>query len=79
VVVGADALAVADGAAKAGGDTHVSTVADADSAAALVREGVRSGDVVLVKASNAERLWRVADRLVDRTEQDASAATRASA
>ena len=79
VVVGADARAVADGAAKAGGDAHVSTVDDADGAAALVRAGVRSEDVVLVKASNAERLWRVADLLVDTTEQDPSATARASA
>ena len=34
-------------------------VADADAAAAVVRDGVRPGDVVLVKASRVARLERV--------------------
>jgi len=65
VVVGADAGPIADGAAAAAGwSGEVTTVADADAAAVLVAAEVLDGDVVFVKASNSERLWRVADRLV---------------
>lgn len=59
VVVGPDAAPIAAGWA---GDAKV--VDDADDAADLVARELRDGDVVLVKASNSERLWRVADRLV---------------
>ena len=59
VVVGPDAASIAAGWA---GDAKV--VDDADDAADLVARELRDGDVVLVKASNSERLWRVADRLV---------------
>lgn len=38
-------------------------VPDADSAVELLRHKVRDGDVVLVKASNADQLWRVAEGL----------------
>ena len=38
-------------------------VSDADSAVDLLRQKVRDGDVVLVKASNADQLWRVAEGL----------------
>ena len=65
VAVGPDAAAIAAGAAAvsrwagaaatAGGPDEVLEILDA---------GVRAGDAVLVKASNSERLWRVADRLV---------------
>jgi UDP-N-acetylmuramoyl-tripeptide--D-alanyl-D-alanine ligase len=66
VVVGPDAAAIADGAGSdAGGQVRVTRVADADEAAALVGAEARDGDVVFVKASNSERLWRVADRLMD--------------
>lgn len=62
VVVGPDAAAIAAGASAAGAE--VASVDDADAAADLVARELRSGDVVFVKASNSERLWRVADKLV---------------
>jgi UDP-N-acetylmuramoyl-tripeptide--D-alanyl-D-alanine ligase len=61
VVVGPDAAAIAAGWP---GDDGATVVDDADSAAELVAAELHDGDVVLVKASNSERLWRVADRLV---------------
>jgi UDP-N-acetylmuramoyl-tripeptide--D-alanyl-D-alanine ligase len=39
-------------------------VPDADAAVALLRSELRPGDIVLVKASNAIGLWRVADELL---------------
>lgn len=39
-------------------------VPDADAALALLRAELQPGDVVLVKASNAARLWALADALV---------------
>jgi UDP-N-acetylmuramoyl-tripeptide--D-alanyl-D-alanine ligase len=39
-------------------------VPDVDAAIALLREQVRPGDAVLVKASNFVGLWRVADALL---------------
>lgn len=39
-------------------------VADADAALTLLRAELQPGDVVLVKASNAARLWALADALV---------------
>ena len=62
VVVGPDAASIAAGAASTG--AAVVSVDDADAAADLVAREVGEGDVVFVKASNSERLWRVADRLV---------------
>lgn len=59
VVVGPDAAPIAAGWAG-----EAAVVDDADDAAELVARELRDGDVVLVKASNSERLWRVADRLV---------------
>ena len=41
-------------------------VPDVDAAVALLRDELRPGDVVLVKASNALGLWRVADALLRR-------------
>ena len=67
VVVGADAVAIAEGATAAHGGARVRAVADADAAVAAVRESVAGGDVVLVKASNAERLWRVAEQMLGAT------------
>ena len=63
VVVGPDAAPITAGATEHG--AAVTSVDDADAAADLVADQVQKGDVVLVKASNSERLWRVADRLVD--------------
>jgi UDP-N-acetylmuramoyl-tripeptide--D-alanyl-D-alanine ligase len=67
VVVGSDAEQIAAGAG--GSDEwagEVTLAADSDAAAEAVAAELRAGDVVLVKASNSERLWRVADRLVGR-------------
>ena len=67
VVVGADAAPIADGAAAAPGWAGRARCAtDVDEATALLRREVRRDDVVLVKASNSEQLWRVADLLARR-------------
>jgi UDP-N-acetylmuramoyl-tripeptide--D-alanyl-D-alanine ligase len=65
VVVGEGATAIADGA-RSGADWvgTVDVVPDADAAASLLEERVSPTDVVLVKASNALGLWRVAESLV---------------
>ncbi|CAM2852015.1 UDP-N-acetylmuramoyl-tripeptide--D-alanyl-D-alanine ligase [Mycobacterium intermedium] len=63
--------AVMEGAWGAGGDRGAVSVADADAALALLREELRPGDVVLVKASNAAGLGALADALVaDGSRQD---------
>lgn len=49
--------------ARAGGLARVLEFADAEPAAAAVRQFVRSGDLVLLKASRAARLERVAELL----------------
>jgi UDP-N-acetylmuramoyl-tripeptide--D-alanyl-D-alanine ligase len=65
VVVGPDAAPIAAGTeTSTGWSGQVTLVDDADAAAELVGSELRAGDAVLVKASNSERLWRVADRLV---------------
>jgi UDP-N-acetylmuramoyl-tripeptide--D-alanyl-D-alanine ligase len=65
VVVGEAARALHQGASLEGswGEESV-LVPDVDAAVALLREQLRPGDVVLVKASKAQRLWRVADALL---------------
>jgi UDP-N-acetylmuramoyl-tripeptide--D-alanyl-D-alanine ligase len=65
VVVGAAAQSMHRGASLAGshGEEPV-LVPDVDAAVDLLRAELRAGDVVLVKASNAQRLWRVADALL---------------
>jgi UDP-N-acetylmuramoyl-tripeptide--D-alanyl-D-alanine ligase len=65
VVVGAAAQPMHRGASRAGspGEEPV-LVPDVDAAVDLLRAELRAGDVVLVKASNAQRLWRVADALL---------------
>jgi len=64
VVVGADAELIADGAAGTSGwSGQAHRVADVAAATALLADEVEASDVVLVKASNSERLWRVADAL----------------
>ena len=65
LAVSPDAGAIATGASAVGGQPRVRTVADVLEAVTTVSAEVRPGDVVLVKASNAERLWRVADQLLD--------------
>jgi UDP-N-acetylmuramoyl-tripeptide--D-alanyl-D-alanine ligase len=65
VVVGAAAQPMHRGASRAGsrGEEPV-LVPDVNAAVDLLRAELRAGDVVLVKASNAQRLWRVADALL---------------
>ncbi len=73
VVVGDQAKAMHQGAYLEGswGEESV-LVPDADAAIALLRDEVRPGDVVLVKASNSIGLWRVAEALLgDRPAGDA--------
>ena len=60
--VGKMASATARGA-RAAGLTRVLEFADVESAAAAVRSFLKAGDVVLLKASRASRLERVADLL----------------
>ena len=65
VVLGPDAAAIADGAAGVPGwNGRAHRVADANAASALLLEQVAPADVVLVKASNSEQLWRLADELL---------------
>ncbi|MFC4856257.1 UDP-N-acetylmuramoyl-tripeptide--D-alanyl-D-alanine ligase [Actinophytocola glycyrrhizae] len=65
VVVGAAAQPMHRGASLAGscGEEPV-LVSDVDAAVDLLRAELRAGDVVLVKAANARRLWRIADALL---------------
>ncbi len=65
VVVGEQARPMHQGASLEGswGEESV-LVPDVDAAIALLREQVRPDDVVLVKASKSEALWRVADALL---------------
>jgi UDP-N-acetylmuramoyl-tripeptide--D-alanyl-D-alanine ligase len=66
VVVGEDAAAMHRGANLEGswGEESV-LVPDVEAAVALLRAELGPGDVVLVKASNAVRLWRVAEQLLE--------------
>jgi UDP-N-acetylmuramoyl-tripeptide--D-alanyl-D-alanine ligase len=65
VVVGEQARPMHQGAHLAGSRGEESVlVPDVDAAIALLREQVRPGDAVLVKASNFIGLWRVADALL---------------
>ena len=66
VVIGDAARAMHQGAHLEGswGEESVQ-VPDADAAIALLRAELRPGDVVLVKASNAYRLWRIAEALLE--------------
>ena len=71
VAVGSgEGVAALAGAAEAAGVTVI-RAADVDAAVASAAAGVRPGDVVLVKASYADGLWRVADGLL---ADDAAAA-----
>ncbi|MFC8921559.1 UDP-N-acetylmuramoyl-tripeptide--D-alanyl-D-alanine ligase [Cellulosimicrobium sp. NPDC057127] len=65
VAVGDGAGGIHDGAVQEGswGDETL-FVPDVATAAALLRDELRPGDVVLVKASNGSGLWRLGDELV---------------
>ncbi|HVK20532.1 MAG TPA: UDP-N-acetylmuramoyl-tripeptide--D-alanyl-D-alanine ligase [Actinokineospora sp.] len=69
VVVGDQARAMHQGAHLEGswGEESV-LVPDVDAAVALLRAELAPGDVVLVKASKAAALWRVADALLEDTK-----------
>lgn len=66
VVVGEDARAMHQGAHLEGswGEEAI-LVPDVTAAVELLRDQVRPGDVVLVKASNSYGLWRVAEALLE--------------
>ena len=65
VVVGEAARPLHQGASLEGswGEESV-LVPDVDAAVALLRDELRTGDVVLVKAAKSARLWRIADALL---------------
>jgi UDP-N-acetylmuramoyl-tripeptide--D-alanyl-D-alanine ligase len=64
VVIAVGAPSVADGARGSGSELLV--VVGVDGATAALREILRPGDAVLVKASRAVGLERVADELMER-------------
>ena len=61
IVVGREAAGIAAGAASLGGS--VVTVADRDAALIELRERLRAGDVVLVKASRGAELEKIVESL----------------
>lgn len=67
---GANARALADAAEAMGLNTV--RASDPDAAAEAVAAELRPGDVVLVKASYADGLWRVADALAPVTQQNST-------
>ena len=70
VTVGAEADAIARSAAQAG--VAVTACADIDDAVAVLRDGLRPGDVVLVKASRSVGLERLADVLAPGEPEEAA-------
>ena len=71
VVVGEGAGGIHDGATQEGSwGEETRFVPDVESAAALLREELREGDVVLVKASNGSGLWRLGDELAGSAARD---------
>ncbi|MGW5748217.1 UDP-N-acetylmuramoyl-tripeptide--D-alanyl-D-alanine ligase [Amycolatopsis sp. NPDC003861] len=73
VVIGPEAAAMHQGAHQEGSWGEESTlVPDVEAAAALLHDQLRPGDVVLVKASKAAGLWRVAEALLEPRETDNS-------
>jgi UDP-N-acetylmuramoyl-tripeptide--D-alanyl-D-alanine ligase len=66
VVVGDGAYHIHEGALQEGSWGEESVfVPDLDAARAVLRDALRPGDVVLVKASNSTGLWRLADELAE--------------
>jgi len=73
VVIGPEAAAMHQGAHQEGSWGEESTlVPDVEAAVALLHDQLRPGDVVLVKASKAAGLWRVAEALLEPRETDNS-------
>ncbi|WP_410593938.1 UDP-N-acetylmuramoyl-tripeptide--D-alanyl-D-alanine ligase [Amycolatopsis sp. lyj-23] len=73
VVIGPEAAAMHQGAFQEGSWGEESTlVPDVEAAIALLHDQLRPGDVVLVKASKAAGLWRVAEALLEPRETDNS-------
>ncbi|MBE1502615.1 UDP-N-acetylmuramoyl-tripeptide--D-alanyl-D-alanine ligase [Amycolatopsis lexingtonensis] len=73
VVIGPEAAAMHQGAFQEGSWGEESTlVPDVGAAIALLHDQLRPGDVVLVKASKAAGLWRVAEALLEPRETDNS-------
>jgi UDP-N-acetylmuramoyl-tripeptide--D-alanyl-D-alanine ligase len=69
VTVGPGAVPIADGAREAGTGVRVFSADGVDEAVALVQQNVRGGDVVLIKASRAIGLERVAAGLLAETDE----------
>jgi len=70
LVVGRDAAPIAEGALDAGMDpAHITTAPDVEAVVATLPPRLRSGDVVLVKASRGIGLDRVVDGLREELEQ----------
>lgn len=70
IVVGEGAAPICAGVQdKGGGGAQPRFVADVPAATALLAQELRTGDVVLVKASNGSGLWRLGDDLVDGSHQ----------
>jgi UDP-N-acetylmuramoyl-tripeptide--D-alanyl-D-alanine ligase len=73
VVIGPEAAAMHQGAHQEGSWGEESAlVPDVEAAVALLHDQLRPGDVVLVKASKAAGLWRVAEALLEPRETDNS-------
>jgi UDP-N-acetylmuramoyl-tripeptide--D-alanyl-D-alanine ligase len=72
VVVGRDATPIAEGALDAGMEpSRITTARDADAVLATLPPRLRSGDVVLIKASRGIGLDRLVDGLRDELARDA--------
>ncbi|WP_080794077.1 UDP-N-acetylmuramoyl-tripeptide--D-alanyl-D-alanine ligase [Corynebacterium pacaense] len=65
-------LAMVESAREHGVRTHL--VADVDAAVELLRGEIRGGDVVLVKASHSDGLWRAAEQLLGSNSGDSQTA-----
>ena len=77
VVVGRDAAPIAEGALDAGMEpARITTARDADAVLATLPPRLRSGDVVLIKASRGIGLDRLVDGLCDELAGDAARGAR---
>jgi UDP-N-acetylmuramoyl-tripeptide--D-alanyl-D-alanine ligase len=77
VVVGRDATPIAEGALDAGMEpSRITTARDADAVLATLPPRLRSGDVVLIKASRGIGLDRLVDGLRDELARDAPRGSR---